>query len=183
MLSFLSKEDYCGAIISDDEKPPTSNDFTACGLKQFGLRCCVDKGHGVDSAPRMNCGAAEGFLIVIEVPDPTGEARTTVFSRPSLHSTELIQFLGAGHESRWETLISHDLQPKVWKILLEHFPCSRSKSSSGPVKRAHPPTPQRPATTSKLESPPIRQKQKRRAVQSAFPESTMAPAPAAPLQR
>jgi hypothetical protein len=161
-LSFLSNEDYCRAVISPTGETPVSNDFAVCGLKEVGNFGCIDKGHEGDSVLRLDCGE-EDFLLVIQRPG-IGLNDSVAFSRPGLRASELVRFLGAGHGSRWESVVCCYLPPRVWKVLLEHFGCCLSAPSSGHAKRDHPPTPVRTDTNNLNSSPPIRQKSKRRAV-------------------
>jgi hypothetical protein len=137
-LSFLSNDDYCRAVISLTGETPVSNDFLVCGHKEVGNYGCIDKGHEGDSVLRLDCGSKD-FLIVIQRPG-LGMNDSVAFSRPGLRAGEFVRFLGSGHESRWDTLVCCHQQPRVWKVLFEHFGCCQMDSGDGVNgKRDHPP--------------------------------------------
>jgi hypothetical protein len=109
--------DCCGAAIGATKV--SALDFKACILPLEGEEACSYATHRLKSVPRIRF--SEGwFDLAIPVPMSTVGKAVQAFSRPLLTRDDLY-YMGPGSLG-FNRLLDIKMEPRVWKVLLEHFP-------------------------------------------------------------
>jgi hypothetical protein len=118
-LVLIRRDRICGAAIGNDITSAAA-DFKACLLPREGgedVKCNAGTHVGA-RVKRMNPPTMD-YLLAIPVPS-SSDSPKQVFSRPVLQQADIF-YLPLESEA-YSKLMSHKLEPRVWKALFELFP-------------------------------------------------------------
>lgn len=113
-LFMLLKNQYCEAAIGNQTRT-ASLDYKVCVLPREGEDACAFATHADRRATRLP--PFEGSFC-LSIPSSLGGNQ--VFSRPMLSESDFVH-MPPGSRG-FKSLLAIQLEPRVWKVLFEHFP-------------------------------------------------------------